>query len=172
MDKTSAPSAGDISLSGRMTPQERLAVSRKALVRHMSRNSRNESDSTQEIDLRHTGDVGEQTTSQGENQGSKGPRVSTGTLGMLKRGLRSWWRHHPANFAVSVAQPLLGRYAHQSPFSLLAISAGVGAALVIFKPWRLVSMGGLALATLKSSEFTGMVMSMLSSPADENEPSA
>jgi hypothetical protein len=69
-----------------------------------------------------------------------------------------------------VAQPLLGRYAHSSPFRLLAISAGVGAALVIIKPWRLVSMGGIALATLKSSEFSGLLMSMLSAQPDDNEP--
>jgi hypothetical protein len=91
-------------------------------------------------------------------------------LGLLKRGLRTWWRQHPANFAVSVAQPLLGRYASQSPFRLLAISAGVGAALVVIKPWRLVSLGGIALAALKSSEFSGLLSSMLASQPDESDP--
>ena len=97
------------------------------------------------------------------------PAIS-GTLGLLKRGLRTWWRHHPAHFAVSVAQPVLGRYARQNPFRLLAISAGVGAALVVLKPWRLVSMGGIALATLKSSEFSGLLMSVLSSVPEDTDP--
>lgn len=166
MQKPDAPSQNELALSARLSPQERLAMSRKALVRHMSRDSRPHHAAPQE------------TTASGLPQGqadelSAPPpsksRFSSGTLGMLKRGLRTWWRQHPANFAVSVAQPLLGRYASQSPFRLLAISAGVGAALVVIKPWRLVSMGGIALATLKSSEFSGLLMSMLASEPDDTD---
>ena len=167
MDKPTAASA-ELSLSSRLSPQERLAVSRKALVRHMSRDARpHHPDAAAPTDS-ELPQVSQKTLSE------QSPRAgfSFGPLRILKRGLRTWWRHHPANFAVSVAQPLLGRYASQSPFRLLAISAGIGAALVVIKPWRLVSMGGIALATLKSSEFSGLLMSLLSSEPDDSEPSA
>lgn len=169
MDKSAVSSSTDLPLSARFSPQERLAASRKALVRHMSRDARHDSrDHRDSPDSQPAQDMaGEQPAKGSSNSG-----FSSRTLRLLKRGLRSWWRHHPANFAVSVAQPLLGRYARQSPLRLLAISAGVGAALVVIKPWRLVSMGGIALATLKSSEFSGLLMSMLSSQPDDNDPSA
>ncbi len=166
MDRSAVSSSNEMSLSARLSPQERLAASRKALVRHMSR------------DARHDGRVpadslpAQEVADQASDKASSSSGFSSGTLRLLKRGLRTWWRHHPANFAVSVAQPLLGRYASQSPFRLLAISAGLGAALVVIKPWRLVSMGGIALATLKSSEFSGLLMSMLSSQPDDIDPSA
>ena len=167
MDKPTAASA-ELSLSSRLSPQERLAVSRKALVRHMSRDARpHHSEAPAPTDSQGSQDPQQESSGQPPSAG-----FSSGPLRLLKRGLRTWWRHHPANFAVSVAQPLLGRYASQSPFRLLAISAGVGAALVVIKPWRLVSMGGIALATLKSSEFSGLLMSMLSSQPDDSEPSA
>lgn len=170
MEKYSASSSFELPSSAWLSPQERLAASRKALVRHMSHDARPDS-----RDARDTPDSRQpaaQTTGQESSRESSRSGFSSGTLRLLKRGLRTWWRHHPANFAVSVAQPLLGRYASQSPFRLLAISAGVGAALVVIKPWRLVSMGGIVLATLKSSEFSGLLMSMLSSQPDDNEPSA
>lgn len=165
MEKPVASSPA-LSLSARLSPQERLAASRKALVRHMSRDARSDEADTD----RQTAQEAAHAESSGASPSSSG--FSSGTLRLFKRGLRTWWRHHPAHFAVSVAQPLLGRYASQSPFRLLAISAGLGAALVVIKPWRLVSMGGIALATLKSSEFSGLLMSMLSSPPDDSDPSA
>ena len=169
MEKVAGSSSIELSLSSRLTPQERLAASRKALVRHMSRDARH--DSRDERDTPKN-QLPQDLENHELDSSSSNSGFSSSTLRLLKRGLRSWWRHHPANFAVSVAQPLLGRYAHRSPFRLLAISAGVGAALVVIKPWRLVSMGGIALATLKSSEFSGLLMSMLSAQPEDNEPSA
>ena len=169
MGNTVTPSVTELSLSARFTPQERLAASRKALVRHMSRDARpHHQDTDDNSDHSATQNkTGQRASGESVNSG-----FSSSTLRILKRGLRTWWRHHPANFAVSVAKPLLGRYASQSPFRLLAISAGIGAALVVIKPWRLVSMGGIALATLKSSEFSGLLMSMLSTQPEDNELSS
>ena len=167
MQKPVAPSPNELALSARLNPQERLALSRKALVRHMSRDSTPHHTTHQETTA--SGSTQGQTEEESSPPQSRS-RFSSGTLGLLKRGLRTWWRQHPANFAVSVAQPLLGRYASQSPFRLLAISAGVGAALVVIKPWRLVSLGGIALAALKSSEFSGLLSSMLASQPDESDP--
>ena len=166
MDKPVAASSTELLLSTRPSPQERLAASRKALVRHMTRDTPPDHRSTAEDHKQPT------ALSQEPERPYSRSLFSSGTLALLKRGVRTWWRHHPANLAVSVAQPLLGRYASQSPLRLLVISAGVGAALVLAKPWRLISMGGIALATLKSSEFSGLLMSMLSSQPDDNDPSA
>jgi hypothetical protein len=169
MEKPAVFSLPELSMSTRLSPQERLAASRKALLRHMSRDAQTDQQDT-------LGTVDSQMPPQGpeheSTQESSSSERSSGTLYLLKRGLRTWWSHHPANFALSVARPLLGRYASRSPFRMLAISAGVGAALVLVKPWRLVSIGGMALATLKSSEFSGLLMSVLSSQADEEDPSA
>jgi hypothetical protein len=64
---------------------------------------------------------------------------------------------------------VLGNYAREKPLQLLGIAAVAGAAAVAFKPWRLVSLGSVLLAALKSSEISGALLSMLSSPAQGNE---
>ena len=165
--KKSPAFSTELAMTAAMSPQERLALSRKALVRHMSHDTRPE---VREGQPRVNTDVRDGSNEPPPVRAPSRSAFSSGTLGLLRRGLRSWWRHHPAHFAVSVAQPLLGRYARQSPFRMLAISVGVGAALVVIKPWRLVSIGGIALATLKSSEFSGLLMSMLSSAPEETDP--
>ncbi|MDB5965648.1 MAG: hypothetical protein JWQ72_2148, partial [Polaromonas sp.] len=38
------------------------------------------------------------------------------------------------------------------------------------KPWRLISLGGLLLAAMKSSDITGVVLSVLT-PEQETDPS-
>ncbi|MCJ7799418.1 MAG: hypothetical protein MUP33_06600, partial [Polaromonas sp.] len=88
---------------------------------------------------------------------------------VFKRAMRTWWRHHPVNVALSVAQPVISRYAAEKPFKLLAIAAGAGAVTVALRPWRLVSLGGLLLATLKSSELSNVVLSVLYSAPPESE---
>lgn len=130
------------------TPQERLASSRKAIVRHMSREK-----------LDHE-----------ENPGNPeaGPEddpahfLDRGTWGVLKHALGSWWRHHPVSVAVDIARPMIDRYAEEKPLQLLGIAAAAGAAAVVLRPWRLVSLGGLLLAALKTSELPGTLLSMLS----------
>ncbi|CAN7568628.1 hypothetical protein [Polaromonas sp. LjRoot131] len=135
------------------TPQERLASSRKAIVRHMSRDK-----------LSH--DEQEQSGRHGE----EGPEhAGSGSWGFIKHALGAWWQHHPVSAAFSLAQPVLGKYAREKPFQLLGIAAVAGAAAVAFKPWRLVSLGSVLLAALKSSEISGALLSMLSSPEQSSE---
>ena len=43
----------------------------------------------------------------------------------------------------------------------VALSAGVGALLVVTRPWRLVSLTTLVVAVVKSSQLSGVVMSAL-----------
>jgi hypothetical protein len=67
-----------------------------------------------------------------------------------------------------MARPLIGRYAEEKPLQLLGIAAVAGAAAVVLKPWRLVSLGSVLLATLKSSEISGALLSMLSRPSPQD----
>jgi hypothetical protein len=127
-----------------LTPQERLALSRKALVRHMVRHRQtHEDDIPFDINDELSGD----------------PAAPGGTLNLLKYAARAWWRQHPASMVTELARPLLDDYAKVHPFKLLGISAGVGAALVVIRPWRMVSMGVL-LTGLKSSGLAHLLASL------------
>lgn len=134
-----------------LTPQERLANSRNAIFRHMTRDRQDLEDQI--------------------SHGTSDPAQSGGKWGVFKHAVRAWWQRHPAHVALDVAKPVIGRYAAKKPFTLLAIAAGVGAATVVLRPWRLVSLGGLLLATLKSSELSNVVLSVLySAPRDSEQP--
>ena len=128
-----------------LSPQERLAISRKALVRHMSRHRRIEEN---EMDL----------DPQSSELPAIGPSSSGQTWRIVKYAMRNWWYRHPASAVVDLAEPLLHDYAQAHPFKLLLISAGAGAAAVVLRPWRMVSAGVL-LAALKSSGLPGALLS-------------
>lgn len=140
-----------------LTPQERLAISRKAIVRHMTRHDRQQQQS------------GEDAAGNVAGEGPEGSRDSTWAL--VKRTTRTWWKNHPANIALDFATPVVGDYARKHPFRVLGIAAGVGALAVAIKPWRLVSLGGLLLATVKSSDLTSVVLSMLTPSHDADNDS-
>lgn len=137
------------------TPQERLANSRKAIVRHMSRDDKQ----------LHDGE--EQGGMPGEEDAAYA--AGGGTWGIFKQAIGAWWHHHPVSVAFSLARPVIGRYAEDKPLQLLGIAAAAGAAAVVLKPWRLVSLGSVLLATLKSTEISGALLSMLSRPSQDNE---
>lgn len=141
------------------TARQRLELSRSKLVRQMSGDSDRKRSRLEEPEIRV------------DAFGMQDQRTNAplGTWALVKLGLGSWWRHHPANLAVTLGRPVLQRFAKRRPFQLLAASAGVGAVVVLIKPWRLVSLGGLAFATLKSSEFSGLVASLLSFNTDESD---
>lgn len=48
-----------------------------------------------------------------------------------------------------VFQPIVTDYAKANPMKTLGIAAGIGATIVVLKPWRLITIGSL-LAVLKS----------------------
>lgn len=89
-------------------------------------------------------------------------RRTFGWAGRLRYATRSWWRHHPAHMAVEMVTPALQDYAHHRPGRLLAISAALGAAVVVARPWKLISATGLLVAILKSSQISTLVMSAMS----------
>ena len=73
----------------------------------------------------------------------------------------AWWQHHPVQMAVDIGRPFLNNYARTKPVQLLGMAAVAGAAVVLVKPWRLVSITGLALAAFKSTNLPGTLLSMV-----------
>ena len=53
------------------------------------------------------------------------------------------------NKFLHVLQPAVASYVKSNPMKTLGIAASVGAAIVVFKPWRLITLGSL-LAVLKA----------------------
>jgi len=137
------------------TPQERLAVSRQAIVKHMTQDDKTvgRSDGSYEI---------------GDESGSTSNRPSFWPSAFV-RAVRTWWRHHPVSMAVDVAKPVVGRYASGHPFTLLGVAAVAGAAIVVIRPWRLLSLGGILLAAVKSAAVPSVLMSLFS-PSDPPNP--
>lgn len=134
-----------------LTPQERLAISRKAIVRHMNRHHR-------DIEERFGSDIDE-ANGNGPGIASSEPSI----LGRVKYAARMWWHRHPASAAVELASPLLNDYARVHPFKLLGISVAAGAALVVVRPWRMMSASALLVAAVKSSGLSNTLFTMLSS---------
>jgi hypothetical protein len=141
-----------------MTPADRLARSRLAIVEHLQRReNRREGRHAHEEATEESGD-GEPEQDEGSSRG--------GWFHGLSGAARSWWRHHPFQLAVEMTRPMLQSYLRRKPFTVLGISAAVGVALVVTRPWRVISVTTLLIAVVKSSQLTGAVMSALTSAQD------
>jgi len=132
-----------------LTAQQRLALSRRALMQHLR------------------GD--ENPYSSGESSPRKVGVVSSlmsGTSygGAIRNLLERWWSRHPANAVSQLARPILERYAQQQPVKLMAASAGIGALIFLVKPWRLLSVTALLAAALKTSDIADMVTTLMKRP--------
>ena len=146
-----------------LSPQERLALSRHALMQHMDGDTKR-------------GRVGSKRAAKAiadDDYSDDYPQDEDdfgGPWNLLRLALGSWWRQHPASIATDIANPLLQRFAQDKPLQLIGIAAGVGAAAVLIKPWRLISIGSVLWASLKSSDLTGIVASMLLSSSATGKP--
>jgi len=74
---------------------------------------------------------------------------------------RRWWRRHPANAAGVLIRPMLERHARAHPAQLVVTAAAVGAIVVLAKPWRLLSVTAVAAALLKSSDVADVVTTLM-----------
>jgi hypothetical protein len=90
------------------------------------------------------------------------PPPGGGWFGHLSHAVRTWWRYHPAHMAVDLAAPLARSYARRKPWQLVGISFATGAALTFARPWRLISLTTLAVAVLKSSQLSNLLMAAMS----------
>lgn len=88
--------------------------------------------------------------------------AGSGWFAVARHSVRAWWEFHPVRVAGVIVEPVLAQYARQRPLKLVGIAAGVGAAVVVTRPWRLVSLGSLAVAALKSSQVSNFALSFLS----------
>ena len=139
------------------TPQERLAISRKAIIWHMTRGD--EASPTYAAD----GSRQYKTNDDASDQTGTGHSHGDSNWDVIKKTAQAWWHHHPANVAFDVAKPVVESYTRNHPLKVLAIAAGLGAAAIWIKPWRLVSMGGLAVAAMRSTNISGAIFSVLTS---------
>ena len=84
---------------------------------------------------------------------------------LLGVGVASWWHEHPARSAVLLIESATAEYARRKPLQVVTVAAAVGAAVVLLRPWRMVSATALLLTLQRSSNFTGMASSALDSAA-------
>lgn len=132
-----------------LSAQQRLAASRQAIVRDMHRKGA-------EADTPVPGDADANT-----HISETGMDTSSSSWDLVQQVARSWWQSHPAHLALDVARPMMQNYAQDQPVKLLGIAAATGAAFVVLRPWRLVSLTGVALTLLKSTQVSGVVRSFL-----------
>jgi hypothetical protein len=96
-----------------------------------------------------------------------------GWFGHLRHVVRTWWRYHPGNMVVELASPLLRNYAQRKPAQLVGISFAAGAVLMFLRPWKLISITGIIVALLKSSQLSHVLSAAMSAAdyrKDQNRP--
>jgi hypothetical protein len=138
-----------------MTPAEKLDRSRLAIVEYLAMGERRS-------DRHAAGENEPGERGDAQDEGADGFFSGNGWLGGVCSAARAWWSHHPAQLAVEMATPALRSTMRKRPFQVLALAAGIGALLVVTRPWRLISLTTLAVAIVKSSRLSGAVMSALS----------
>lgn len=160
--------------SSLLTPQQRLALSREALVTQLeggrARRARRVADSEDRLFVQALpGQVPEkprwpEETEPPEATASRFDRFAWPSL--VRGVLRRWWRRHPANAAGQLARPLIERYAREEPAKLVAVSAAGGALLVLIRPWRLLSLASIVALALKTSDVADLVTSLIQNNAN------
>jgi hypothetical protein len=143
-----------------LSPRERLTATRQALLLHMTRHDREA-----QARARETFNIDPKS----DPVLLASPAVRERVFGGVSNAVRTWWRNQPVSYAYDFAQPILGKVAVREPYKLLAISAAIGAAVVMLRPWRLVSLGSLLLGAVKSAAVPSVLMAMLSSNSDQND---
>ena len=130
-----------------LTPQQRLALSRRALVAQLQGDHREAaSDALHALPAPAVRPAG----------------FDHFAWSSVARGVvRRWWRRHPANAAGQLARPLLERYAREEPAKLVGAAAAAGALVVLVKPWRLLSITAVLAAVVKTSDVADMVTTLM-----------
>lgn len=134
-----------------MTPAEKLARSRLAIVEFIQRR-----------EDRREGRRSPPPESAGEAHADEGVSSSLAWFSGMTGAARAWWRHHPAQLVLELVKPSLQSQMRRKPFQMLGLAAGLGAALVVTRAWRLISLTTLLIAVVKTSQLSGAVMSALS----------
>lgn len=133
-----------------LTPQQRLALSRRALFRQPA----SVADEAYDAPL-------EAPEVSAPRAGASFPLQGLPWLDMTRSVALRWWRRHPANAACQLARPVLQRFAEDRPGRLMAVAAGTGALVVLVKPWRLLSVTAVLAMLLKTSDVADMVTTLM-----------
>jgi hypothetical protein len=141
-----------------VSPKERLERSRRALLEQMRGGNPPAPDLPQ---LTNDAETLEGVSESSQTHGTHGTHGSG--LSAVSAAAQTWWRHHPARAAIDMAQPIVNDYAARKPLMLLGIALAAGAAVVLFRPWRLISLGGMLIALVKSTNLRKVALSMLKS---------
>lgn len=161
-----------------LTPQQRLALSRRALVRQLRGGTGRRAEQL------HTSDFGPEEDQEYAHHDSHadlpphGGAAAPGLAGnvwfsMGRSVAERWWRRHPAHAVGQLARPLLERYARKQPAKLMAIAVATGAVVVLVKPWRLLSVTAVLAAVMKTSDVADVVNTLMqknSSPPRKDLP--
>ena len=141
-----------------LTPKERLAISRRALVREL--NGDDEPDDR--LRSRRGAAAQEPAGMPGvDDAGEPGHHGHRRWVSMARSMTERWWRRHPAHAVGQLARPVLEHYARKEPAKLMAIAAATGAAMVLLKPWRLLSFTAVLAAVLKTSDVADVVNTLM-----------
>ena len=134
---------------------DKLARSRQAILEHVARRQRHH-------DPRMETAQGFTEPGAPPYEDEDAPEPGSGWLGHFMHAVRTWWRYHPAHMAVDIASPLMRGYAQRKPMQLLGISLAAGALLTFARPWKLISVGTILVAILKSSQLSHLAMAAMS----------
>lgn len=143
---------------------EKLARSRQAILEYVAKRQRRHD--PQEVPPPRTGDGTREDAMHafaGEDWDDDAPYDGNGGwFGHLRHVVRTWWRYHPGNMVVELASPLLRNYAQRKPVQLVGISFAAGAVLMFLRPWKLISVTGIVVALLKSSQLSHVFTAAMS----------
>ena len=146
-------------LLNELTPQQRLAISRRALVRQLR------GDGVEPATARADADA----SSDPRDGSANGPNLfadllqRTSYTAVARNLTERWWSRHPVNAAVQLARPILDTCARDQPVKLMAASAAAGALLVLLKPWKLLSITAMLAAVFKTSDVADLVTTLMQS---------
>ncbi len=106
--------------------------------------------------------------SRSRSESTAGERTESGFnwSALVEAGLSSWWREHPLHAGASLVKSVTVEIAQRKPLQLVAVAAVAGAAIVLLRPWRLVSASALALSLWRSSNCSGMTSDVLQSAVE------
>ena len=150
-----------------LTPQQRLAISRRALVRQLN-GGEDPRDARDAHDARYLAQDADDDLEYAHHNPSTGTAPESrshrrgGVWGSVARSVaQRWWRRHPAHAVGQLARPLLEHYARKEPAKLMAAAAATGALLVLVRPWRLLSVTAVLAAVLKTSDVADVVNTLM-----------
>lgn len=134
---------------------DKLARSRLAIIAQIQRRDRR----ADKDDIRRGPESAAEEEPWEESDHDDGP---VAWFSHVKRVATAWWRRHPAHLGLELATPALSAYAARKPAQFLGIAAALGAVIMVVRPWRLISLTGLVVAVVKSSQLSSLLMSAMS----------